>query len=818
MEETASIPPQNTVVEQPTSPPSSSKRKKIIALGLVLGVIVLLIGAFFYFSKKTSTLTTTVLPLPTKTPTSPQSPKIVFASYSTPSVVDPTPSSVDVRAIRSNYTKTEVQSFANYFGLNNPTQDGTVYSFTNTANPDSRAVLLFDGATGMFTYTSFGKKISYTGTPSQQAVKALTAMGIYDSTISCDITYKQSNIPSFTYVECHRDWEKLGAPLISLPGMLNYPEKTLVTSLKPGYVPAASPNNSTIINVSTGQNGKARPNDFNTITFGITKNGSIASIDSTMRVLNSAIPNKTIAGKDFKSKDEVIQELTGKPAEFAFAVPAGSGVAEWGKVFPGNSGKGKIASIDELSLVYLEKLPGTPQSQYDPYYLVKGTALLSSGYSVRYTQAIPATRGVLARVSSEDTLQLDTFTPTVSTPTVVEDNPAPIISTPTPTSATTPEINDPDCSYGVNFNAIPGAGPPNFTLNIPGYGSIIISRQYGAPHTLFAAEIHASNTSLTAARKAILNLIEDQFIINYMAQQRDTQGNKPLELKKYGGLQGLYTAVPFDWGGGTTYNGAIPSPKSKGDPPEKDQLRASFEKRALAIDNGGIETVPDPGFFGPNSLLGTQAGAVETEYLFVTDPGHQGGATYPCYLTGGSPTVFFYPTQKVAISVSTPAQLTYSDPQTTNNTWTMSANPNGTLQMRDGENRDRLYYEFNKAHYSTPVFHTGYIINKNDLPSLVRVIASKLQLTNKEETALLSEFSNASQDISSGSYLKVSPVDEKGIENKLPLMINPRPETTHRIHFVLSSANQGETIQKPILNPLQRRGFTVIELGAYTLD
>ncbi|MBI3443589.1 hypothetical protein HY008_02875 [Candidatus Woesebacteria bacterium] len=54
----------------------------------------------------------------------------------------------------------------------------------------------------------------------------------------------------------------------------------------------------------------------------------------------------------------------------------------------------------------------------------------------------------------------------------------------------------------------------------------------------------------------------------------------------------------------------------------------------------------------------------------------------------------------------------------------------------------------------------------------------------------------------------------KEIDEKLPMTISPKPDIFHRVHLFLTPLSQPINILQPTIVPLDRNGFTAVELGA----
>ncbi len=182
-------------------------------------------------------------------------------------------------------------------------------------------------------------------------------------------------------------------PLTSLAQSLNLTEDEKLISAAPGNVTEAVDDDPTIQNVKqnglaqVASNGRARPADFNTVTVGVNTDGSIQTIVSNLRWITSA---DTLASSQLITPQEALTTFKNNQADIAMVVPEGRGVVDLTKVFHHNTAIGQDGNISEFQLIYLEKTSDTAETQYLPYYLIRGYSELDSGYNVRFAELIKA--------------------------------------------------------------------------------------------------------------------------------------------------------------------------------------------------------------------------------------------------------------------------------------------------------------------------------------------------------------------------------------------------------------------------------------------
>lgn len=299
------------------------------------------------------------------------------------------PPSLPIYKFVTNFKLDDVLAIGNKLGFAQHTQDGDTVIVYNRDGGVSSGYLTFNLQTGHYTFKSYGdhKVESSTGvSPQLQAGAFLTNLGVIDDTVSCPITYKRRDVAGVTFVECHRSWESVGLPILSFLGLVNLPESLPLSQIKLGDVYDNSPNDFGIIETSTGQDNKARPDDFNTATVAFSSDGSVLAINSNLRQLtktqNISIQNGLI------SPEEALNRLAQGNASLSFTFPSGAGSSNWEQIFPGNSASSDEAVITDYVLAYLED--PNPQEFLTPMYIFRSKTQLASGFGATLIQTVPA--------------------------------------------------------------------------------------------------------------------------------------------------------------------------------------------------------------------------------------------------------------------------------------------------------------------------------------------------------------------------------------------------------------------------------------------
>ncbi|MBP7832977.1 MAG: hypothetical protein KA035_04385, partial [Candidatus Levybacteria bacterium] len=772
------LPPINAPVEKAPF----FKSKKGVGIILASSIIVVLVVAGFLFFMNSSKPQTQTPKISVKPNSSAKEdiktyPKFEF-TYEKPTQNPTVPTSLPTYTLKTSFSKSDIASIGARFDLSSQevTKNIAILS-SNTVS--SKGILTLNTITGAFTYQNYGANLKIAGDKKAGAKNFLAQVGLSDSAIECDITYEDALSPEITFVECHRSWEKLGAPLFNLPGTLNISEDKKLSEIKLGMTEIPIPN-SDIVNVSTGQNGINRPNDFNTATLAIAPDNTLIAVNSNFRWIESQSTTPVA------TPEQALFKLQNQKATTTLALPSGEGNFDWNRIFPSGTVTGNNATIHDFDVVYIENESSQIQNTYTPMYIARGNVLLSSGYRVNYVQTTSAVKDnslAVAQNNTQPNLQLQTFTLPPTKPVTPAPTTKKTIPTPTPNM---------DCKDGGYTPQGERPAGTEHTIRLPDGGTIVIVVAHGGGNTFYVKSAIETDTRIVNLREQFFKLIADQFIYNYIYNRDSYPGFRT--ISSFGGLENFYKSVDRE-----SYRQYVPPQGSATrDPiPQHVTLRSNFEKRALAADSGNPETLTNPNLPGDVSWI------LKTETL----------ATNTCYLTGSSPTIFLYSSSPRTFVVD-PAVITYADPRLTNKSWNFETNQNGILTFENFK-RDFLYYEFNPERVSFSKQDQGFVLAVNDIKFITPKLASLMKLNNKETERLLFELQHAAKDLPSDiTYIKISLVPTEELNAKLPLNVSPRPEHTNRYHFLLTPTNKNERTNKPIIPAVKRGNSTLVEIGA----
>ncbi|HVZ12575.1 MAG TPA: hypothetical protein VG965_06120 [Patescibacteria group bacterium] len=738
------------------------------------------------------------------------------------------PVSVSKYILKSNFTTAEAFAFGNKFGLDQlkETAGDPNVVFDNLVDPEKRGIMQFNKSSGEFNYRSYGDfKISTinsdnisSSTPIDMAQSVIKSIGLADSFLSCQHTYKKTGYPSsVTFVECHRT--SLGLPVVNLGGALNLPVNKPISQILPGVVENAdSPQDKNIISESSGLDGLARPNSFNTITIAVTSDGSLLSIDSNIRwILNSEQIKSSASADEIISTDEALASLKSHKALYSFTVPDGSGATDLSKVYPDDQAKATYnnAVIYDVGLIYLDKPTDVAQDTYVPYYLVRGSVELDSGYNVKFAQVVPALRSDLSMVSNENdlasntasgeqvlgqqTIQMRSFSPSITqvTPTS-QPSIAQQTNSPAPQYSSTPPADACIDENGGDINNL-------IEFDVEGYGQLVVAPS-GTTHSYYVYSDNPSDINIDAVRDAFFKVVAQQYAINV------ARANPSLT---YGtDLDQLFDTMNKNC---STY--AMPAPMTSSCMKQYGGLDggASFETKYVSqvlsdtksILNDAMEHyqysdwVKKPDLF-PSSTVDT------IQNLFLSQ-----GSVGNCYITGVSPHIFVYSQKPMQLSLTTDFQTTYTSPSYSSNNplWNFTVSSNSNLKFSNDINYSNIYYEFDpkKIHLNSEGEFTIDAGNWRD--EIIDKFSKPLGLNNSETNALISDTQGVISNLPKEKFLSISLVSQDEMSNKLPILVDPAPQNTFRMILKVSSSNK-EVKNYPVLQKIKRDGLTIVELGA----
>ncbi len=785
-------------------------------------------------------------------------PSLEFGAYTLQGIFPSVPETVSSYTVKTNLSQEEMKALAQLFGLTEEKKLTEPFVlFYNTTDPEFRGMLYINQQTGAFSFQSYGSHKPKDVSDSSPAVIAKTyvqQLGFDDGTFTEPVTYKEKTFPNITYVEFHRDWQKVELPILSTIGLLNLPEGKPLNTLTLGELEPFTIKNPDIIQTSNNQDGTSRPNDFNTVTVAVSKDGTILSIESNIRKI---IGTTRVTRDDLLTPEEALQQFTNHTGDFSLTIPAGTGSIAWDKVYPENIAKAKSAIITDYILTYLENPPSIAQNNIVPMYTIRGIATLDSGYTVRFIQTLPAlkdgssifakeaTSKSLAKTQStvlaaKDSLQLQPYYPSgtiIPTPTQVAGGE---IEFPAPTPTINPYFAKcPDWTNGTTSKIqVPGLGEMVVAISQSFYNPDKKELDRHGPHTFFFRSATFPVSDIEDVKNKFFfgaddlskppGPFEKQLMINVAKRTMgDITASTVDEMYAlFKSLNRPFTNSPCDTSSQferhappdlrnckynpTTYEGAGL------DIPRLQKLGDNVAKRLLQVQQNGTmqSLVSEPDVFPKETIFAFgYIFSSATPNMYYGDTKERFKA---CYITGTSPVLYLYPEKDKNVSVQIDAPLTYTDPSIMNNEWSVIAHTDGSVNATANYTRPFLYYEYDRTKIQISEPLEGFVVTKDSWKNEVQKIAKSLQLTNAETNSLITEVHNVVTNLSNTvQYVKLSLVEQNEITKKLPLTISPKPDNIYRIHIAVTPFDTFRTVNEQNIQPVVRKGFTVVELGAF---
>src|SRR3989338_9114145 len=232
-------------------PPANANisQKKLLILASI--VLVFLAILFFVFTREQRTTPEEVMVgeeavqeqqqqqpanLATSLPVS-EVPQMTFATYEANAEELSVPAKVKSYTFNTEFSLPFVSLIGQKLGLTESNQEPDTVLFYNSPESENPAYLKFDLGNGNYELNSYGTIALPQGAQVEGSVRDwLVSLGLIDETVACNITYQRNSIPGATFVECHRDWNNAGLPIINFIGLLNVPELQTINEIKVGMV------------------------------------------------------------------------------------------------------------------------------------------------------------------------------------------------------------------------------------------------------------------------------------------------------------------------------------------------------------------------------------------------------------------------------------------------------------------------------------------------------------------------------------------------------------------------------------------------------
>lgn len=735
-------------MEDPYQNVNSPKNKRLIYITLFMTVVIMFLATLTFIisnvnrnadpnnttagNNSGSDPTGSVRPGNLDVSTSQKPPQVKFSKWVEPTNQPTALNSPTTYVFKQNYTQKEVADLAFKLNANKVIKQDADVVLAYTLSPNSTSALHFNTKSGAFSYlNSRGVPLS-TGNDSMETKinQFLQSIDIYDPTLILTANYKRRDNPGVTFFEIHRDWSKVGMPILNFNGLFNVPENQSLRSISLQGNNTSLPLNSNIYAASDRKNGVERPSDFNTITVIVSDNPSaVVGVVSKMRKLQQNA-QKSAAIITYQ---EALQKLRSNQYEMIFTAPSGDGSVAWSKIYPQNQAVSDQAVVSEAVYAYLEKPPLQAQNSLKPYLLFRGTSVLETGYSVNFIAAVDVT---LPTTSATNRGVLGTST------YLAQQSEGDLDVIPSPFASPTGVVGSFACPINVNELS------PTFEFQGVRFG-------LGQHYTYHGP---TKGFEVDPTRMSWYYIFPDSYL-------------------------------------------DIPSPDKEA------KLRADWElilANLMTVEATGVATDSRASFYAEKSGFLYP----RTWELILDSFNGTGRGDCPIVFSGLSPVIFAYGPEGKTVAMKSGGTLTYSDPATEDSMWNVTFGSNDTLSINE-LSRQYIYYEYAPVVFNRP--QLGWNVSRNNLPQFVNIVSEKLQLHPLETAKLQTEIANAAKDVT-GNSLFIGIINQQELNTKLPLFINPVPDTVERYHFYIGKTSG--KVQAPEVSTVERSEFMILELGA----
>ncbi len=358
----------------------------VIALFILFGVA----GIFYFINyslqeKNTAPVNNSVRVTPSSGSQS-ISREVEIQSYSYSGESINPPESLKKYTFKTSYTTQDLESLAEKLKLTGDTKSSNnVLIFSGNPQAENAGMLVLNPKTGVFKYDSFSGVLPedlgvislQTNTNIAFAQAIVNKMALDNGLIFCVDQYTIPEDPESRFVECHRDWDATGLPILGYPGIIAIPEKIPLSTLQLGKLVPGTKN--------FGNSYTRRADDFNTITFQFDLNNKLKSIFSNIRWITRT---EVISKSRIIDADSALEQIKKGMGKNRITTPAGEGNSEL--VYAGTNHKISQGVVTDVVLVYLERSPVVSQEILEPVYLFRGKGEMENGHTVIFSEYIPA--------------------------------------------------------------------------------------------------------------------------------------------------------------------------------------------------------------------------------------------------------------------------------------------------------------------------------------------------------------------------------------------------------------------------------------------
>lgn len=178
------------------------------------------------------------------------------------------------------------------------------------------------------------------------------------------------------------------------------------------------------------------------------------------------------------------------------------------------------------------------------------------------------------------------------------------------------------------------------------------------------------------------------------------------------------------------------------------------------------------------------------------------------------PVIYLYPeeTAEVQVALEYEGTLTCTYPEYKDG-WNVIAQPDGTLtDEKTGKEYSYLFWEgISDTAYD---FSKGFVVKGEDTEEFLQATLAKIGLTPKEYNEFIVYWLPQMQD---NPYNLIT-FQKEAYTDSAVLNINPTPDSMLRVFMAYKKLEEPVEIEEPVIEPFERKGFTVVEWGGAEVD
>ncbi len=258
-------------------------------------------------------------------------------------------------------------------------------------------------------------------------------------------------------------------------------------------------------------------------------------------------------------------------------------------------------------------------------------------------------------------------------------------------------------------------------------------------------------------------------------------------------------------------------------------IEGTFTKELGNYKKGMIYHYPMSGWYDAEELKGTNDEGKPSGIYMIFEYSNETGVEYYYNPTTGEtksyklatveanyakPVLYLYPKKetKVKVTFDNPNNLTTTYPKY-NNSWIVTAKPNGDLYDQNGNYYYGLYWEEKKNHLVD--FKTGFYVEKDNAIKFLEEKLSLIGLNPRERNEFIMYWLPILEK-NEKSLVYFELTEERNSNSKIN--ISPRPDSLLRVAIHVKKVDKKTNIKEEKLTKFNRTGFAAVEWGGINYD